>query len=42
MNRRKLDWRRQLARRLPAGELRFDDTTREAHAGDKWFASHLP
>ena len=33
---------RRLARRLPTGELKFDDATRQAHAGDKWFASHLP
>lgn len=32
----------RLARLLSAEELRFDDATRSAHAGDKWFASHLP
>ncbi len=32
----------RLARRLPPGELRADRATCEAHAGDKWFASHLP
>ena len=32
----------QLQRSLPEGELRCDATTLEAHAGDKWFASHLP
>lgn len=42
MNRRKPDWQRRLARLLPAGELRLNDTALEAHAGDKWFASHLP
>lgn len=33
---------RSLQRQLPAGELRLDAATREAHAGDKWFARHLP
>lgn len=33
---------RALQRQLPAGELRLDPATREAHAGDKWFARHLP
>jgi glycolate oxidase len=33
---------RRLARRLPPGELKFDGPTRQAHAGDKWFASRLP
>lgn len=33
---------RTLAGSLPAGELRFDETIRAAHAGDKWFARHLP
>ena len=32
----------RLQRRLPAGELRLDAATLQAHAGDKWFASHLP
>ncbi|HWY76232.1 MAG TPA: FAD-binding oxidoreductase, partial [Verrucomicrobiae bacterium] len=27
---------------LPAGEVSFDLAVREQHAGDKWFASHLP
>ncbi len=31
-----------LARRLASGELRFDQATLEAHAGDKWFARHTP
>lgn len=31
-----------LTRSLPAGELRCDEPTRAAHAGDKWFARHLP
>ena len=31
-----------LRRALAADELRVDDATRAAHAGDKWFASHLP
>ena len=42
MNPRKPEWRRQLARLLPAGDLRLDEPTLQAHAGDKWFASHLP
>ncbi len=32
----------QLKRLLPAGELRLDASTLQAHAGDKWFASHPP
>jgi glycolate oxidase subunit GlcD len=32
----------QLRRRLPVGELRLDAAMLEAHAGDKWFAHHLP
>ncbi len=32
----------RLQRRLPSGELRLDAPTLRAHAGDKWFASHLP
>ena len=32
----------RLKRLLPPGELRFDKATREQHAGDKWFAAHLP
>ncbi len=38
-------WKQALARlqrRLPAGELRLDAVTCQSHAGDKWFASHLP
>ncbi len=31
-----------LAGLLPAGELRLDEPTRTAHAGDKWFAASLP
>ena len=31
-----------LRRVLATDELRVDDATRQAHAGDKWFASHLP
>lgn len=33
---------RALGHQLRPGELRFDPPTLEAHAGDKWFASHLP
>lgn len=32
----------QLQKTLPAGDLRLDAQTRQDHAGDKWFASHLP
>ncbi len=32
----------QLRARLPEGELRLDAETLQQHAGDKWFASHLP
>ncbi len=32
----------QLRRALAADELCVDDATRQAHAGDKWFAAHLP
>ncbi len=33
---------RQLAQELDPEELRFDPTTLQAHAGDKWFAKHSP
>ena len=33
---------RPLARALPPGEFTADPAIRQAHAGDKWFASHLP
>lgn len=36
------EWVRRLARRLPEGELRWDEVTLEAHAADKWFARHRP
>lgn len=36
------DWVRRLERLLPAGELRCDEATLDAHAGDKWFAAHRP
>jgi glycolate oxidase len=32
----------KLQKLLRPGELRFDAPVLEAHAGDKWFASHLP
>jgi glycolate oxidase len=32
----------KLKRLLPPGELRFDQSLREQHSGDKWFAAHLP
>ncbi|MFA6546890.1 MAG: FAD-linked oxidase C-terminal domain-containing protein [Limisphaerales bacterium] len=31
-----------LRRVLATDELRIDDAARQAHAGDKWFAAHLP
>lgn len=33
---------RKLQQLLKPGELRLDDATLQAHAGDRWFASHLP
>jgi glycolate oxidase len=41
----KINWTRALQRlqkRLPTGELRLDMESRQAAAGDKWFARHLP
>jgi len=38
----KLKLLRRLQRQLPAGVLRLDDPARVAHAGDKWFVTHLP
>src|ERR1051325_8903812 len=35
-------WLSRLPKLLPAGELRLDKSTCEQHAGDKWFAAHLP
>jgi glycolate oxidase len=32
----------KLKRLLPAGEISLDPAVLEQHAGDKWFASHLP
>src|SRR5271169_377028 len=32
----------RLKRLLPPGELTFDPTVLEQHAGDKWFAAHKP
>src|SRR5713101_8263706 len=32
----------QLQKRLPRGEVVFDKAAREAHSGDKWFASRVP
>jgi glycolate oxidase len=32
----------QLQKLLPSGEVRLDMACRQASAGDKWFASHLP
>src|SRR5947207_1637629 len=34
--------RAELRKRLPRGELMFDQKVREQHSGDKWFASSLP
>lgn len=31
-----------LTKQLPAGEVRLDSEALKAHAGDKWFAAHLP
>ncbi len=33
---------RQIGEALGPGDLDFTEKTRAAHAGDKWFASHLP
>ena len=33
---------RRWQRLVPRGELLLDEATRAAHAGDRWFASHLP
>lgn len=33
---------RRLQKLLPAGDLRLDSESRQAHSGDKWFASRLP
>jgi glycolate oxidase len=38
----KLKSLRKLKDVLPAGEVSFDLAVRQQHAGDKWFASHLP
>jgi len=35
-------WLRRLQKRLPSGEFRLDLESRQAGAGDKWFAHHLP
>ncbi len=35
-------WLKKLQRLLAPGELRWDASTLEQHAGDKWFASHPP
>ncbi len=38
-------WHKQLVelqQLLSPGEISFEKAVREAHAGDKWFASHLP
>lgn len=35
-------WLKKLQRRLAPGELRWDSSTLEQHAGDKWFASRPP
>src|SRR5438105_3822517 len=32
----------RLKKLLPAGEISFQDSVLERHAGDKWFASHKP
>jgi len=42
MNERALKSLAKLQQLLPAGEIRFEKSIREQHAGDKWFAAHLP
>lgn len=42
MRRSKSAWLVRLQRELAPGEIRLDAKTLAAHAGDKWFASHLP
>ena len=32
----------KLKRLLPPGEISLETSVREQHAGDKWFATHLP
>jgi glycolate oxidase len=38
----KENWEKALRRILPANRLKTDMATREAYAGDAWFARHLP
>ena len=41
----KPSWSKALAHlqlQLSTGELRSDSATCQSHAGDKWFAAHLP
>jgi len=33
---------KRLASQMPKGELRLDESARDAHSGDKWFAAHMP
>jgi glycolate oxidase len=42
MKRQELKALTKLKRILPPSELSFDPVVRKQHAGDKWFASHLP
>jgi glycolate oxidase subunit GlcD len=42
MNPSKLKQLSRLKTILPAGELSFDPSVLEQHAGDKWFAAHTP
>lgn len=42
MNVRNLASLARLQRLLPPGELSLDESVRKQHAGDKWFATHLP
>ena len=42
MNAQALKSLAKLKRLLPPGEVSFDKSIREQHAGDKWFAAHLP
>ncbi|MDB6064465.1 MAG: fad-binding type 2 [Pedosphaera sp.] len=42
MNSRGLKALSKLKRLLPPGEISLEQSVRQQHAGDKWFASHLP
>ncbi|HZQ48516.1 MAG TPA: FAD-binding oxidoreductase, partial [Verrucomicrobiae bacterium] len=42
MNSKNLKSLSKLKRLLPPGEIRLEKSVCEQHAGDKWFAAHLP